>query len=87
MKIVYECEYCGKQSFSQSKCAEHEKSHLTEPKRTLYDIVYNGNDPCDYCDYSYYAYGCGRDCSQKCRNHSMFKPVEPLHDKRSRGGV
>ena len=46
---------------------------------------------CDYCDHSFYVYGCEQDCSyEDCRfsnNYKDFIPVEPFHNKRNNGGI
>lgn len=92
MKIVYRCEFCNAEFTNQKECLEHEESHLSGMEKIKHFLMqYKNVDLCDYCDRSYYVYGCEIDCEFKdCRyanNYKDFVPVEPLHDKRSRGGV
>ena len=57
--------------------------------RIKYMIMLECKEVCDYCDRSYYVYGCERDCEYpNCtydNNHKDFVPVEPLHNKRISG--
>lgn len=96
MIIKYECEYCGELFNHEEDCIEHESSHLTGVEKIKYEVLnkvrWNWNeDICDYCDHSYYVYGCERDCEYKTccnsNNYKNFIPTEPLHNKKSRGGV
>ena len=92
MKIKYECEFCGTLYDSSRECMDHEREHLSDKDKIVYDIhVLIREDVCDYCTESYYVYGCEKDCKHKdCSPINYFKyfnPVEPLHNKRSNGGV
>ena len=96
MIVKYECEFCRKQFDHEEDCVKHESSHLTGVEKIKYEILnktrYNWNvSICDYCDKSYYAYGCERDCEYKdcsmINSYKDFQPVEPLHNKKAHGGV
>lgn len=84
MTTLYKCDTCGQEFADKDMCFIHELSHIkTKNERIEHTIVYYGKEPCDYCENSYYAYGCERDCGCKvpCNNYDQFVPVEPLHNK------
>lgn len=90
MKTIYRCDFCGKEYNTINDCLDCEESHLEGVEKTKYLLMRNpGICLCDYCAYSYYVYGCERDCEhKKCNwrnNYVDFKPVEPLHNKRITG--
>ena len=92
MKIKYECDVCGREFGSSWVCRSHEASHFFGVERIKYDLCHNQEeDICDYCEHSYYVYGCEQSCQFKnCsvgNDYKDFKPVEPLHNKRAHGGV
>lgn len=92
MTTIYKCDKCGAEFNDPNECRICEASHMNPVDRIKYDLFYNqGEDICDYCDHSYYVYGCEQDCEHKdCKysnNYKDFVPVEPLHDKRQNGGV
>lgn len=84
MTTLYKCDTCGKEFNSKHDCFICECSHIENENECIKQvIIYNKKDPCDYCNRSYYAYGCERDCECKvpCNNYDQFVPVEPLHNK------
>lgn len=91
MKILYQCEYCKKTYDEHNTCLSCEMSHMSEHEKIKTKIHLNGELVCDYCEYSYYVYGCEVDCEHyDCHGQNgfkKFKPVDPLHNKRAHGGV
>lgn len=89
MTTIYKCDACGQEFKSPKECRMCEVSHMTPVDRIKYMIMLNGGSVCDYCNCSYYVYGCERDCEHKdCRHSNAYKdfvPTEPLHDKRISG--
>ena len=93
MKIKYECNVCGQQFDSPTECEAHEHTHseldynLVTKAALLLKI--KQEDICDYCDNSYYVYGCEQDCEyDDCgfkNNYKDFIPTEPFHNKRTYG--
>lgn len=84
MTILYRCDACGEEFIDKDACFIHELSHINiSDERLVKIILYKGQEPCDYCEKSYYVYGCERDCGCKvpCNNYDQFVTVEPLHDK------
>lgn len=85
MTTIYKCDTCGQEFKSPKECRMCEASHMTPVDRIKCLIMLNFGSVCDYCDNSYYVYGCERDCKYKdCRhsnNYKDFIPTEPLHDK------
>ena len=69
----------------------HEASHMSSTERIKYLIMLECMDVCDFCEHSYYVYGCERDCTHnncnRNNNYSDFVPVNPLHNKKISGGV
>jgi hypothetical protein len=91
MTTKYVCDVCGREFGSPWVCRSHEASHFTGIERVKYDLIHDPEeDLCDYCDNSYYVYGCEQDCKFKgCsynNNYIYFKPVEPFCNKRKHGG-
>ena len=91
MKVIYKCEVCGREFNSPLDCGHHEESHFSGSSKIKCELYLQGEDLCDYCEHSYYVYGCEQDCNyDKCsykNNYKDFQPVEPLHNKRAHGGV
>ena len=92
MKIKYECEVCGELFDSLRRCRVHEASHFSGAEKIKYELIHTQEeDICDYCDNSYYVYGCEQDCEyDDCgfrNNYKDFIPIEPFHNKRTHGGV
>ena len=92
MTNIYRCDICGAEFPSSYSCRMHEASHLTGEEEIKYMLIHSQEEYlCDYCDNSFYVYGCEEDCNFKdCavkNNYKYFKPVEPLHNKRTSGGV
>jgi hypothetical protein len=84
MTTLYKCDTCGQEFTDKDMCFIHECSHIeNENERLIKIILHEGEEPCDYCEKSYYVYGCERDCECKvsCNNYNQFVPVEPLHNK------
>lgn len=85
MTTIYKCDTCGREFKSPKECRMCEVSHMAPVDRIKCMIMLNGGYVCDYCDCSYYVYGCERDCEHKdCRHSNAYKdfvPTEPLHDK------
>ena len=79
MKIVYECEHCGKQFSNQKCCAYHEILHLGDIDKIKYYITnLTPKDVCDYCANAYWVYGCERDCScSDCKYSNNYKDFKP----------
>lgn len=91
MTKTYNCDYCRRIFGDETECRLHEMGHLDKNGQIKYDIIHiQKKDVCDFCEHSYYVYGCERDCGIKdCGYENCFKhfvPCEPLHDK-SRNGV
>ena len=91
MTTIYRC-YCSKNYFRILKeCRMHEASHMSSTERIKYLIMLECMDVCDFCEHSYYVYGCERDCTHnncnRNNNYSDFVPVNPLHNKKISGGV
>lgn len=89
----YQCSICKKifYNLNEAQVCElsHENNEIDKLKKRMY---FSGVDICNYCDYSYYVYGCERDCNHyancnKKNNYKNFKPVEPFHDKSKKGGI
>lgn len=93
MKTKYECDVCGQQFNSPEECDAHECTHLGLDYNLVIKtaLLIKQVDVCDYCDNSYYVYGCERDCEYKecsfINNYKDFAPTEPFHNKRAHGGV
>lgn len=93
MKIKYECNVCGQQFDSPTECEAHEHTHsgLDYNLMIKTSLLIKQEDICDYCDNSYYVYGCEQDCKyDDCgfkNNYKDFIPTEPFHNKRAHGGV
>lgn len=91
----YICSVCNKVFYSEKEVYDCELNHkeLNLNEKIFLMCQYNKEDICDYCDNSYYVYGCERDCSKKCKiknkdnTENMFVPVEPLHNKSHSGGI
>lgn len=86
MTIFYRCDTCGQEFTDKNACFKHECLHIkSESEKIKKELIFYGKEPCDYCRWSYYVYGCEQDCKYKdcnCDNHhKRFVPVEPLHDK------
>ena len=85
MTTIYKCETRGQEFKSPKECRMCEASHMVSVDRIKYMIMLNCGNVCDYCNHSYYVYGCEQDCEYKdCRhsnNYKDFIPTEPLHDK------
>lgn len=88
MKVVFQCDICGKDFVSCRECRVHEYNHFAGIDALKYKIIYmQEEDICDYCKHSYYVYGCEHDCdyNDECKyknNYKDFAPVEPLGNKR-----
>lgn len=92
MTTVYRCDVCYREFDSAQGCRNHERTHFDGNNQIKYDLLNSDvNNICDYCQHSYYVYGCERDCSHKnCSRvnfYCEFEPVEPLHNKTHCGGV
>lgn len=63
----YKCDYCGEVFNDYDKCLAHEYEHQNDDaSRAKYLIKYNlRKDLCDYCEHSYFVYGCEIDCQFK----------------------
>lgn len=90
MKTIYKCDVCGREFGSSWVCRSHEASHFSGVERMKYDLIHDQEeDICDYCDHSYYVYGCEQDCKFKdcCfkNDYKHFRPVEPFCNKRASG--
>ncbi len=86
MITVYKCEFCGAEFKNSRECRTHESNHFNEIDKIKYDLMHSyWRYICNYCDHSYYVYGCEQDCNHKnCgynNNYKDFVPTEPLHDK------
>ena len=69
MTTIYKCDTCGLEFKSLKECRMCEVSHMAPVDRIKYMIVLNGGEVCDYCDTSFYVYGCEQDCEHKdCRH-------------------
>ena len=88
MEVVYRCSFCGKEYYNKQKCSNHELSHFANMSKIIKDVLGKGKEVCDYCDHSYYVYGCERDCDRykECRNKNSdykdFVPTLPLRNKK-----
>lgn len=93
MTTKYICDVCGREFDTSSKCIKHEEEHCYPTSLEIIRTLREMCKPkiCDYCDHSYYVYGCEQDCKfHDCsyyNNHKNFKPVEPFHNKKECGGV
>lgn len=92
MQTIYKCDVCGREFGSAWICRSHEASHFPDVERVKYELVHDKKeDICDYCDHSYYVYGCEQNCQfstcSMTNNYKDFNPVEPFCNKRARGGV
>ena len=59
MTTIYKCDTCGREFKSSKECKICEASHMTPIDRIKYMIPLNNRKMvCDYCDKSYYVYGC-----------------------------
>ena len=89
MTTIYKCDTCGQEFKSAKECRICEASHMNPVDKIKYMIMLECKEVCDYCDHSYYVYGCERDCEYpNCtydNNHKDFVPVEPLDNKRISG--
>lgn len=89
MNIMYKCSFCHAEFSNSEECIKHELTHMNNAEKIKHELKYAAKSLCDYCDHSYYVYGCERDCTHKdCsykNNYKDFIPVEPLHDKSIHG--
>ena len=92
MTTYYRCDHCGEEFRNARECRTHESSHYDGAEKIKYNLMYSSEECiCDYCEHSFYVYGCEQDCSyEDCRflnNYKDFIPVEPFHNKRNNGGI
>lgn len=91
MTIIYKCDKCGAEFRNAKECRICEASHMNPVDRIKYMIMLEGREVCDFCKYSYYVYGCERDCMHsncnRSNNYADFVQVNPLHNKSANGGV
>lgn len=90
MTTIYKCDKCGAEFRNPRECRVHETGHFHGIDKIKYDLIHNQEeDICDYCEKSYYVYGCEQDCEYKdCKysnNYKDFAPTKPLHNKRRSG--
>lgn len=89
MITIYRCDVCDREFDSLEECRDHERTHFEGNNRIKYDLISANSDVCDYCQKSYYVYGCERDCDHKncsmVNFYSDFEPVHPFHNKRISG--
>lgn len=79
MKLIYECEHCGKQFSNQTCCAWHEILHLKDVEKIKYYIMnMTDEDLCRCCVNSFYVYGCELSCLYSdCNRHNNYKDFRP----------
>ena len=90
MTPIYRCDICGNEFRNPRECRAHESSHFDGVDKIKYILMHSQEEYiCDYCDHSYYVYGCEQDCEHKdcgfINSYKDFVPTEPLHDKRTSG--
>lgn len=85
MTTIYKCATCGRKFKSSKECRICEVAYATLVDKIKYVIMPNRESVCDYCNNSYYVYGCEKDCEHRDCGHSNsykdFVPTKPLHDK------
>ena len=84
MKIIYECEHCGKQFSNPTCCTYHEILHLEDAEKIKYYIMnLTDKDVCTCCVNLFYVYGCEPTClyleCNKCNNYKDFRPYDAEH--------
>lgn len=72
MITIYRCDVCDREFDSPKECRDHERTHFEGNNRIKYDLISANSDVCDYCQKSYYVYGCERDCDHKKLQQSEF---------------
>ncbi len=93
MTTLYKCDFCDKTFYNSKECRNHESDHFDGVEKLKYTLLNNHEiDICDYCDNSYYVYGCELDCKfrTECNhrnNYKKFVPVNSIHNKRKNGGI
>ena len=59
MTTLYKCDFCDKTFYNSKECRNHESDHFDGVEKLKYTLLNNHEiDICDYCDNSYYVYGC-----------------------------
>ena len=86
MTTIYRCDFCGEEFTNSRTCARHELSHFEGIEKIKYDLIHAQEEwICDYCENSYYVYGCEQDCQYKycnaSNNYVDFTPTNPLRRK------
>lgn len=91
MTVFYKCDYCGKMYANEDQCFKCEITHMPDDEKIKANLINDGEFVCNYCDHSYFVYGCEQDCDivgcYHYNNWPKFKPVVPLHNKKAHGGV
>lgn len=84
MTVIYRCDFCKKEFKDLEKYKQH--AFNAHNNRAIKETLMAANKVCDYCNNSYYVYGCERACQfeTKCNrsnNYFYFQLVDPYHDK------
>lgn len=91
MIVFYKCDYCGGVYKNREDCMKCEMSHMPKDEKIKTQLIDDGEFVCNYCEHSYFVYGCEQDCDivgcYHYNNWPKFKPVVPLHNKKAHGGV
>jgi hypothetical protein len=88
---TYACSSCGQTFTNKEKCFEHELTHVSENMKIVMRLLHENQNPCYYCKYSYFSYGCEFDCKnwKKCmiesKPYKLYIPEDPFHDKHISG--
>ena len=74
-KVEGVCDKCGAEFRNPRECRVHEAGHFHGIDKIKYDLINNQEeDICDYCEKSYYVYGCEQDCEYKdCKYSNNYK--------------
>ena len=84
MTVIYRCDFCKKEFKNLEECRQHEQ--YAHNNCAIKETLVAANKVCDYCNNSYYVYGCERACQfeTKCNRSNKyfyFQLVDPYHDK------
>ena len=85
MITIYKCEECGKQFTGGNafyNCLTHESvCKLDNNGKLKRELLKTLAEPCGYCNYSWYVYGCERECDKpQCNYMNDWKDFNPKKD-------
>lgn len=79
---IYKCEFCGKVFEGESasnRCLIHEYTHKEDNYFNVKQkILEQSDEPCSFCNESWYVYNCEREClHNECNCQNYWKDFQP----------